>query len=150
MAMNTKILIFIFSMLLAATAVAAPTPSCYSGAWYNPSTSGNGFTLDVSSSAEALSWFTYHDGKQVWFSGQGAPTGDPLALYFTVGDNAFKPNTDIFQVGTVSFTPVSPGVATFSWSFLAPTEFCSGFSPADPFCSGTETVYQLITPQACE
>jgi len=62
----------------------------YSGAWYNPSRSGEGFVVEVlPDESVVVYWFTYEPGQsgyQSWMVGdgeflQGGPGTDPISVY---------------------------------------------------------------------
>lgn len=142
----------LFALLLAViagNAVAAATPSCYSGLWYEPSTSGSGFAVNINETVEAVTWFTFDNGEPVWFTAQGSPNDSQLLLIATAGLSVDTRATSRTNVGAFSFTPTGLNTATITFSFLWPSPYCSGFSPPDPLCFGTKNVVALLLPHAC-
>ena len=80
--------------------------SQWSGSWYDPSHSGEGYVLQVLSSDQALVyWFSYDgEGKRRWFFGVGAISGQLIRFetMFTTSGALFG---DAFDPEAVQVTP---------------------------------------------
>ena len=94
-----------------------------SGAWYNPSTSGQGFFLDVhpGSNLVGMAWFTWTDqpGGYDWLTGVGRYAGPTteLALSRTTGGQFNSPlavTTGTAGNATITFTDCTHARITFT------------------------------------
>jgi hypothetical protein len=105
-----------------------------SGNWFDPTTSGQGFIIELNPVDKVLffAWYTYAINGQAlgpagqrWYTGQATyvpgERSIPLSLYETTGGlfNSIAPAPTTAQVGTGSFTYTSCGAATLSFSFIA-------------------------------
>lgn len=105
----------------------------FSGNWYDPSTSGQGITVEVNPTSNALflAWYTYAPGGassgaagQRWYTAQASYTPGarsiPVQIYQTTGgafnaSTATPPTTVVVGSGTLSFQSCSN--ATLSYAF---------------------------------
>jgi protocatechuate 3,4-dioxygenase beta subunit len=119
------------------TTTARPTNADFalSGNWYQPSTSGQGFIIEVNPNAPVIffAWYTYaQNGStlgaagQRWFTGQGAySTGTrtmTAVLYETTGgvfDTATPSTQSSAAVGNVTLAFSSCDAATLAYSFTS-------------------------------
>lgn len=108
-----------------------------SGAWYEFSTTGQGFVVEVNPNSAAffLAWYTYMPNGtaagaagQRWYSAQGAfmpgMRSVPVTIYETTGamfDTPTPPGQHTVQVGTGTMTFQSCSAATFSYNFTGGT-----------------------------
>jgi hypothetical protein len=105
-----------------------------SGNWFDPTTSGQGFIVELNPLAKILffAWYTYAVNGQAlgvagqrWYTGQAnyVPGGRsiPLLLYETTGGlfNSMAPAPTTAQVGMGELTFTSCTAATLSFSFIA-------------------------------
>lgn len=72
-------------MVLAASASTQAQSSRFSGSWFDPARSGEGFIVQIQSDSQALvTWFTYppegEPGTQAWLIGTGTLTDDILSI----------------------------------------------------------------------
>ena len=128
----------------------------FSGNWFDPTKSGQGFIVELNSLAKVLffAWYTYAvNGQELgasgqrWYTGQAAyvPGGRSisLSLYETTGGlfNSTTPAPTSAQVGTGVLTFASCSAATLTFTF-------SGGSNAGQ--SGTINLARVgPTPQSC-
>ena len=143
-------------------AFATPYPTnadfALSGNWFDPATSGQGFTVEVNPNSGALflAWYTYIPNGagagavgQRWYTALGGLTSGsrsiPVTIYETTGGifdtpTPQAPTTVAVGTGTIAFQSCS--AATFSYNFTAGTS--SGRSgminltrvgPAAPGCT---------------
>jgi len=128
-----------------------------SGNWFEPATSGQGFTVEANPNSNALflAWYTYIPNGagagavgQRWYTALGNFTSGmrsvPVTIYETTGgifDTPTVPDPKTVQVGTGTMAFQSCSTATFSYNFTAGTS--SGLSgmvnltrvgPAAPGC----------------
>ena len=105
----------------------------FSGNWYDPATSGQGFVFELNPTQSVLfiTWYTYAPGGQAsgaagqrWFTGLGnyTPGGRTIALtlYQTTGGLFNQPTTPPPQsvaVGTGTMTFSSCGTASMTYNF---------------------------------
>ena len=105
-----------------------------SGAWYDPSTSGQGVMVSIDQfvSSVFVGWYTYAPGsasaaagEQRWFSAQGnsgVPQGNlvPLDVYESTG-GVFDANDPVStrQVGTATLHFASCDTATLDYTFTS-------------------------------
>ena len=117
-----------------------------SGNWYEPATSGQGFTIEVNPNSGTffLAWYTYMPSGtaagavgQRWYTAQGSfavgARSIPVTIYETTGgmfDTPTPPSQHTVPVGTGTITFQSCTAATFSYSFTGGTS--SGLSRAIP------------------
>jgi len=129
-----------------------------SGNWFDPATSGQGFTVDVNPNSGALfaAWYTYAPNGvssgaagQRWYTAQAAFTpGErslPVQIYETTGgmfDTATPPGQKTVPVGSGTLAFQSCSAATFSYNFtggtstgLSGTINLSRVGPMPPGCS---------------
>jgi murein DD-endopeptidase MepM/ murein hydrolase activator NlpD len=74
-------------------------PACTSGSWYDPAQSGHGVLLQVASVGGQrrllATWYAYHEGEQVWLSGNGPISGDTAEVALTSSTGGrFPPDFD--------------------------------------------------------
>jgi hypothetical protein len=142
-----------------ATATPFPTNTdfAHSGNWYDPATSGQGFTVEVNPDSGAVfaAWYTHAPmgapagaAGQRWYTGQATFTAGlrsiPVTIYETTG-GIFNTPTPAGQqtvaVGTGMLSFQSCTAATFSYNFTAGSS--SGLS-------GTITLSRVgPTPPGC-
>jgi len=106
----------------------------FSGNWFDPTKSGQGFVVELNPIAKVLffAWYTYAVNGQAlgaagqrWYTGQAnyVPGGRsiPLSLYETTGGlfNSIAPVAMTAQVGMGRLTFTSCHAATLSFSFIA-------------------------------
>jgi len=121
-----------------------PTNSDFalSGNWFEPATSGQGFTAEVNPNSGAFfaAWYTYMPNGtaagaagQRWYTAQGNFTSGmrsiPVTIYETTGgifDTPTPPNQKTVSVGTGTMAFQSCSAATFSYNFTSGTS--SGLS----------------------
>ena len=93
-----------------------------SGTWFNPSTTGQGFVIEVVPSLNAMmvAWFTWGDmpGDHLWFTGLGplSSNGAEVQLIRSAGGRFNDPTPVADQVvgqATLRFTDCTRGVVTF-------------------------------------
>ena len=83
-----------------------PKPIVYStdtrsGAYYQPDQAGSGLSIQYLPNDRASAyWFTYHDGKQKWFTCQGHTYG--MKMYEWVGGTFRYPAGELIEVGGAS------------------------------------------------
>lgn len=109
-----------------------PTPTApeinfaTSGAWFNPSTSGQGFFVEAFPDAKVftLAWFTWiDDGDQDWFVASGLYEGSRAEVeVFRVSGGLFNDPTPVTDsvIGTASFTLIDCENATFEFALSNP------------------------------
>ena len=125
-----------------------PTNSDFalSGNWFEPATSGQGFTVEVNPNSGTffLAWYTYMPNGaaagavgQRWYTAQGSFTTGmrsiPVTIYQTTGgifDTPTPPGQISVVVGSGTMTFQSCTAATFSYNFTGGTS--SGLSAAIP------------------
>jgi hypothetical protein len=103
--------------------------SGYSGAWFNPHTSGQGQMVDVVAEEQFmfLSWFTFTDDasdnpfEQHWFTAQGNYSGNEaeLILYETLGgrfDDKQEVNTKPVGAVTLKFSDCGHGQLSYNFT----------------------------------
>lgn len=121
------------------------TSQQYSGAWYNPATSGQGFVFDFSPSQQLFfaGWYTYDlGGHRTWFTIQGnwsivQTSASNLAIY-QASNGVFNEPAPIKsqQVGTASLTLLDCAHASLSYTFNAgPLSGLAGTMPLQPVAS---------------
>jgi hypothetical protein len=121
------------------TCVASGTPTTnadfgFTGNWYDPATSGQGFVIEVNPASGNLffAWYTYAANGQAagaagqrWYTGLGGFTPSmrtvDTTLYETEGGvfNQAAPPPQSVAVGTATITFASCGAATLSYSFTS-------------------------------
>jgi len=129
-----------------------------SGNWYDPATSGQGFTVEVNPSSGALfaAWYTYLPNGtasgaagQRWYTAQAAFTPGlrsmPVTIYETTGgvfDISTPSGQKTVPVGTGTMAFQSCSAATFSYNFtggsssgLSGTINLSRVGPVPPGCT---------------
>jgi hypothetical protein len=129
-----------------------------SGNWFDPATSGQGFTVEVNPNSGALfaAWYTYAPNGvssgaagQRWYTAQAAFTpGErslPVQIYETTGgmfDTATPPGQKTAAVGSGTLAFQSCSAATFSYNFaggtstgLSGTITLSRVGPVPPGCT---------------
>jgi hypothetical protein len=104
----------------------------FSGNWFDPTKSGQGFVVELNPLAKVLffAWYTYAVNGQAigaagqrWYTGQATyvPGGRsiPIALYETTGGlfNSIAPMPTTAQVGTGQWTFTSCNAATLTFTF---------------------------------
>jgi hypothetical protein len=127
-----------------------PLAARQSGSWYDPSHSGEGFSLEVMSNGEVLLfWFSYDsEGHRRWFFGTGRPAGPTIVFdeMFTTTGGVFGPGFDPEAVqvlpwgsmelelacstGVARFTPTEAGFPAGELQ-LVRLSLLAGFSCAD-------------------
>ena len=135
----------------------------YSGNWFDPATSGQGFVFDVNPLAPVffLTWYTYAPAGQAagaagqrWFTGQSTTftpgtRSVPLTLFETTGgafDQATTPPPATVAVGTATVTLASCGSAQMQFNFTggssagkAGTIALSRVGPTPAACAGANS-----------
>ena len=129
-----------------------------SGNWFDPATSGQGFTVDVNPNSSALfaAWYTYAPNGvsagaagQRWYTAQAAFTpGErsfPVQIFETTGgafDTPTPPSQHTVPVGTGMMTFQSCSAAAFNYNFtggtsigLSGTITLSRVGPVPPGCT---------------
>jgi hypothetical protein len=128
-----------------------------SGNWYDPATSGQGFTVEVNPSGVFFAaWYTYLPNGtaagaagQRWYTAQAAFTPGmrsiPVTIYETTGgvfDTPTPPGQKTVPMGTGTMTYQSCSAATFSYNFtggsssgLSGTINLSRVGPVPPGCT---------------
>ncbi len=116
----------------AGTTTSTDVDFAYSGAWYDPATSGQGFFLEVNPNSPYvfLAWFTYvADGQsqpgaggQRWYTGQSvyvrSSRSIELVLYETVGGTFNQPSaTTTTAVGRATLGFTGCDSATLAYAF---------------------------------
>ncbi|HJT96672.1 MAG TPA: hypothetical protein VJ696_00010 [Rhodanobacteraceae bacterium] len=114
----------------------APSPPSdfgYSGTWYDPATSGQGFMVEINpGNAQAFfGWYTYAingsadvEASQRWFSAQapytvGSTTMDLVIYASTGGSFGFPGGVETTPVGTATLTFTSCTAATLDYAFTS-------------------------------
>jgi Leucine-rich repeat (LRR) protein len=126
----------------------AKIKSCFSGPWYDPAQSGQGFEIEILPTASppilSVDWFTYDpSGNPVWVAGAGPISGNSaqVPLAFISGPGAqFPPNFDPSQItkqlwGTVTFTFSDTGHGQAAWNSTLPG-YGSGSMSIQPVVTG--------------
>lgn len=113
------------SGIKAVTPFASAINSCHSGSWFNPSENGHGFMSQVVNNngedVMVLTWYTYHEGEQIWLSAIGSITGYQAELQAITVDGAqfpphFNPDEAEFSLwGDISFQLLTDDKAKISW-----------------------------------
>lgn len=129
-----------------------------SGTWYEPTTAGQGFVMDVEPASRFLfvAWFTYDvpaagtgakigAPEQRWFTAQGNYTGNSANLQvFQTGGGAFDAprTTSTTQVGTLQlrFDSCTAGVAQYN----LPAAGLSGEIALQRVIPGTEVLCTML------
>ncbi len=129
-----------------------------SGNWYEPATSGQGFTVEVNPNSGAFfaAWYTYMPNGitagaagQRWYTAQGPFTSGmrsiPVTIYETTGgmfDQPTPPGQNTVPVGTGTMAFQSCSAATFTYNFsggtsigLSGTINLSRVGPTPPGCT---------------
>jgi hypothetical protein len=98
----------------------------FTGNWFDPNTSGHGFSIEVLPDNVMLAqWYAFApDGGQVWIVATGPIAGNSAVLqgYYPVGPGGrFPPNFNPAQLqnqfwGTITFTFADCDVGQVSWS----------------------------------
>lgn len=127
----------------------APSDNSAQGAWFNPTTVGQGFAAFTIPSQDRVfgGWYTFEPtgGTQAWFhfdsgdtTGAFGQRGGPVSIFRSTG-GAFNagPGTAGPQIGTGTLTLNSCTSATFSYVLPA------------PYGSGSTTLSRVATPQEC-
>jgi murein DD-endopeptidase MepM/ murein hydrolase activator NlpD len=120
-------------------------PACTSGSWYDPSRSGHGVLLQVASVGGQrrllATWYAYHDGKQLWLSGNGAIEGNTAEIELTSSTGGgFPPGFDPATVvrkpwGKARFERLDAQRMRLSWQ-----------AAADGFDDGELLLQRLTSP----
>lgn len=129
--------------------VAEPINSGQAGAWFNPSTPGQGQLIDVDPESQFifLSWFTYTDAnsttpnEQRWLTAQGQYTGNKavLPLYETLGGAFDDPKAvSTEQIGEVTMSFTDCGLGRVDYRIYG--EDLSGSFPIGRVIPGSEAV----------
>ena len=140
----------------------APYPTnadfALSGNWYDPATSGQGFTVEVNGNSSIVfaAWYTYAPGGasagaagQRWYTAQGSFTPGarsiPVQIYETTGgrfDTPTPAGQQTVQVGSGTLAFQSCSAATFNYNFtagsssgLSRTITLSRVGPVPPGCA---------------
>lgn len=138
-------------LLVGAPASASTFPTCLTGSWYEPSTSGNGLVIDASDAAVVAYLYTFNAGKPLWLVAQKREDSDSdFDLYSVHGSHINAPKSSADIVGTVSIVPVDANTLTFNLRSTWGSEFCSGFGPGGPLCNVSKTLVRLTAPVACK
>lgn len=134
-----------------------------SGAWFNPSTAGQGFLIDVRPSDQFMfiAWFTYEaesttdaskvgSSDQRWLTAQGNYTGAgaQLQLFNTTG-GAFNTSraTTTTPIGTLNVNFTGCNAGTFAYTL---PNNVSGQIGVQRVIPGTETLCQSLSGTAAE
>ena len=103
----------------------------YSGNWFDPATSGQGFVFEVNPTAAVVffAWFTYlpkeppYGEGQLWYTGQGpffvGPRTLPVTLYETLGNSFDSGDPHLAfngPVGTATVTFLSCDTAQLAFT----------------------------------
>ncbi|HOP22778.1 MAG TPA: FG-GAP repeat protein [Gammaproteobacteria bacterium] len=122
-------------------------PNGVSGSWYDPSTSGQGFTIylfDENESQKAtVTWFTYDEnGNQSWISGTGTVTDQTISISNMVkhtGGFLFSGASETTEMGslTLSWDQCRNAVANYDFATVG-------------LGSGTMNLKQLTTLENTE
>ncbi len=127
--------------------VGAKITACYSGNWYNPAQSGDGFefeVLAVPSPLLVVDWFAYGpDGSPVWLQGAGPISGNQaqMQLQLITGTGAqFPPKFDTTKIthgvwGMATFTFTDPAHASVTWNSTV-VGYGTGTQPLQPLAVG--------------
>lgn len=120
-------------------------PACTSGSWYAPEQSGHGLLLQVASIGGQrrllATWYAFHDGEQVWLSGNGPIAGNvaEVALVSSTGGRfppAFDPAGVVHRPwGTARFERLDSQRMRLSWQ-----------ATADGFDDGELLLQRLTSP----
>jgi len=127
------------TVLVGPAAAAMPISPGFTGNWFNPASSGHGFSIEVLPENRMLAqWYVFGtDGGQTWIVATGPISGDHAVLqgYYPVGTGArFPPNLDPSQLQnelwgtiTLSFTDCNNGLA--SWEPTQASGYPAGSMP---------------------
>lgn len=127
----------------------APSDNSAAGAWFNPESAGQGFSVLTFPGQDRAfgAWYTFEPsgGAQAWFhfdSGETAGTfgqrGGPVTIFRSTGGrfNAGPPSIGP-QIGTGTLTLTACDRATFSYALPA------------PYGSGSTALQRVASPQDC-
>jgi hypothetical protein len=129
------------------------------GAWYEPSTAGQGLMIDIlTSSARGgaapylfAGWFTYSDrvggvAEQDWFALEGNGSVDGRVFPLTIG----RPNANVFDNGAAAGPPVALGTATLTFSSCTQAVLDYAFNAAAGGRSGQVVLERLLPNVSCD
>ncbi|WP_181918915.1 hypothetical protein [Wenzhouxiangella sediminis] len=127
---------FLASFLLIGSSHAIMISGGFTGNWFNPEASGQGFQLQVMPDGRAVAfWFTYDaNGNQVWLVGEDYIDGNTLNLQMSqpvgasFGDGYNSDDVELIPFGTVSLTFDDCNSGTATWQSSNP-DFGSGQMP---------------------
>ncbi len=99
--------------------------SYHSGSWYNPAQNGHGFMTQVvrndNKDVLILTWYTYHNGEQIWLTASGLVEGAKAKLQAVTAEGAlfppwFNPDDVNLQIwGDITFELINNDQAKISW-----------------------------------
>ena len=132
----------LLSLLLVGSSHAIMISGGFTGNWFNPQASGQGFQLQVLPDGRAVAfWFTYDvNGNQVWLTGENSIQDNTLVLQMsqpvgaTFGDGFNADDVELIPFGTVTLTFDDCNSGSASWESDNP-EFGSGQMPLERLSS---------------
>lgn len=154
-----KRLLVSLAVLMSCTAVAAPTVGELSGAWYNPSTSGQGIIIEAASEGVSAYYFTFWNqpsGPQAWLVGDiidPTSTSPVWRLYRAPTGQFASGIARGGQVGSLSIDPVDCDHAFADVAIFDNSMKCEegvSFGPLPPqFCVKKFPIYRLTHATTC-
>lgn len=145
-----KLLLITLITLFSANAFALD--QCYSGAWYEPATSGEGIDLQVSDEKIVLYRYAYLNGKpNYWVT--SLPNTDTDTYQFRANQTLKSDGViDVYDVGTITLK-TSEGRLMMSWNYdINIQQSAAGGSIwcLSGECSGSKELIRLFQPVACK
>ena len=120
-------------------------PACTSGSWYDPAQGGHGLLLQVAAVGNQrrllATWYAYHDGRQLWLSGNGLINGNSAEVALTSSTGGgFPPDFDPDDVvrkpwGTARFERLDAQRMRLRWT-----------ADAEGFDDGELVLQRLTSP----
>ena len=130
-----------------------------SGAWFEPSTAGQGLMIELYTSAARsgaapylfAGWFTYTDrvggvAEHDWFALEGTGSVDGRVFPLTIG----RPNASSFDNGAAAGAPVRLGTATLTFISCTDAVLDYQFNAAGGSRSGQVVLQRLLKNVSCD
>ena len=150
-----KLLFSLCALLLIFSAPVLAMDGCYSGAWYEPATSGEGIDIQVSTEKVVLYRYAYLNGvPNYWVT--NTPNSNDLTLHFVAYQTLMNDGViDVFDVGSISLTPDPDDTKKMrmSWDYdIDLSKIGEGSIPwcLTSGCAGSKELVSLFRPTECE
>lgn len=145
---------FLILLLLALTAPAFALDRCYSGAWYEPASSGEGIDLQISDEKVVLYRYAHLNGApNYWVT--STEQSDSAVLNFTAYQTMRTiTGIEVFDVGSLQLTtnPQENSQLIMAWDYDIDLSKVNGATPwcLTGGCSGSKELTHLFQPIKCK